>query len=134
MPNARCQLSPDSHSSQRPAGCYSYNRRDAGVGGCSGVVFRPVDETCLCGLSTVPYRTRPNSYRHRLQSSQLTLAVICLGERRPSTRNRRVPVTNVFGRSAVVYSMCEITQLLYALSCVITAVNAFGFRLLINEK
>jgi hypothetical protein len=64
-------------------------------------------------------------------SLQLTLAGVCAGVADHPlfvNSNPSVPIKNIWGRSAVAFCACRITQLRAAVFCVVTPVHKFGFR------
>ena len=50
------------------------------------------------------------------------------------TSNGYIPVKITFGSSTVMFFVCERIQLLCVVFCVVSCLNKFDFRLVINEK
>jgi lysylphosphatidylglycerol synthetase-like protein (DUF2156 family) len=86
----------------------------------------------LCFVQCIPHGA---VHRYWLWSSQLTLAMVYAGERRPClVCDRCIPVKNTLGWSAVVFCVCMIMQLFCVVFCVVRAVYKFAFSLVINKK
>ena len=70
-------------------------------------------------------------HRYWLWSSQLTLAIVYAGDRRPYlVCDRCIPVKNALGWSAVVFCVNLIIQLFCVVFCVVRAVYKFALLLL----
>jgi hypothetical protein len=71
-----------------------------------------------------------------LRSLHLTFTVVCYGKADcPLFVNysRCIPVKNTLGWSALVFCGCELTELVYVVLRVVTAVRELYFRLVISE-